>query len=153
MKAIVTKYHGPTDTRGSRITASDSDNNRVTVAVSELEARARQAGVKLSMSGEELHLFAAQALCEKMNWSGSDTLVGGGLKKGYVFVFTEPSPDLMLVQKKLFNDLVAERKRLLEIMITAVKYVDHPDVRAIPFALPASNVARAMRAAIDNLQK
>lgn len=32
MKAITTKYHGPTDKRGARISATDGDGNRASVA-------------------------------------------------------------------------------------------------------------------------
>ena len=76
MKAIFTKYHGPTDTKGSRISASDSDGNRVSISY------------PYELSGEEVHRKAAQALCTKMNWKGS--MVAGGHKNGYVFVFTDP---------------------------------------------------------------
>jgi hypothetical protein len=75
MKAIVTKYHGPTDFKGSRITASDEDGNKVTI------------GYPHELSGEAVHRKAAVALCEKMNWSGAESLIGGGLKNGYVFIF------------------------------------------------------------------
>ena len=50
MKAIVTKYHGPTDTRGSRITASDEDGNKCTIPY------------PYQLSGEACHRAAAQAL-------------------------------------------------------------------------------------------
>ena len=73
MKAIVTKFHGPTNCKGSRITASDEDGNRITISY------------PYELSGEECHRRAAQALCDKMKWSGS--LVGGSLKNGYVFTF------------------------------------------------------------------
>jgi len=73
MKAIVTKYHGPTNFKGSRITASDQDGNRVTISY------------PYELSGEDCHRKAAQALCDKMHWTGE--LVGGSLKHGYVFVF------------------------------------------------------------------
>lgn len=73
MKAIVTKYHGPTDTRGSRIVATDSDGNRASIPYPH------------ELSGEACHKKAADALCAKMGWSGE--LIGGGLKNGYVFVF------------------------------------------------------------------
>jgi len=73
MKAIVTTYHGPTDTRGSRIVASDSDNNRASIPYPH------------ELSGEACHRKAADALCAKMGWKGE--LIGGGLKNGYVFVF------------------------------------------------------------------
>lgn len=73
MKAIVTKYHGPTNCKGSRITASDEDGNRITISY------------PYELSGEAVHRKAAEALCQKMNWTGS--LISGGIKTGYVFVF------------------------------------------------------------------
>jgi hypothetical protein len=73
MKAIETKYHGPTNTRGARITASDLDGNRITVPYPH------------ELSGEDVHRVAAEALRDKMGWSGR--LIGGSTKAGYVFVF------------------------------------------------------------------
>jgi hypothetical protein len=73
MKAIKTKYKGPTNTRGSRIIASDEDGNRITIPY------------PYELSGEDVHRKAAEALCTKMGWRGQ--LVGGSLKNGYVFVF------------------------------------------------------------------
>ena len=73
MKAIVTKYHGPTNARGSRISASDEDGNKITISY------------PYELSGEAVHRKAAEALCEKMEWTGN--LIGGSLKNGYVFVF------------------------------------------------------------------
>ncbi len=73
MKAIRTKYHGPTNTRGSRISASDEDGNRVSIPYPH------------ELSGEDVHRKAADALCRKMGWEG--VLIGGGLKDGYAFVF------------------------------------------------------------------
>jgi hypothetical protein len=73
MKAITTKYHGPTNTRGSRISAFDEDGNRVTISY------------PYELSGEAVHAAAAEALKAKMQWSGR--LIGGAVKHGYVFVF------------------------------------------------------------------
>lgn len=74
MKAIVTKYRGPDHKRGSRITATDEDGNRITISYPH------------EISGyENVHRKAAEALCEKMKWSGE--MVCGSLKHGYVFVF------------------------------------------------------------------
>lgn len=73
MKAIQTKYHGPTNTRGSRISATDG-GNKVTIPYPH------------ELSGELVHRKAAEALCAKMGWQGE--LVSGSLKTGYVFVFT-----------------------------------------------------------------
>lgn len=62
MKAIRTRYSGPTNTRGSRIHATDSDGNRVSVS--------------LDYSGRDDHEFAAYSLMRKMGWGCQ--LVGGG---------------------------------------------------------------------------
>jgi hypothetical protein len=75
MKAITTRYFGPGNVRGARIIASDSDGNRVTIPYPH------------ELSGEDVHRKAANALCEKMHWSGD--LDGGAVKNGYVFVFVE----------------------------------------------------------------
>ena len=71
MKAILTKYHGPTNTRGARISATDGDGNRVTVPY--------------DFAARDPHDEAALVLCRKMGWSGA--LVRGGLKSGNVYVW------------------------------------------------------------------
>ena len=76
MKAIETKYHGPTNTRGARISATDMDGNRISVPYPH-EAQ----------MGEAAHRVAAEALCRKMRWSGR--LIGGAVKSGYAFVFAD----------------------------------------------------------------
>ena len=74
MKAIETKYLGPSGHRGSRIKATDHDGNAVTI------------GYPHELSGMACHRKAADALCEKMGWKGD--LIGGGLGPGrYAFVF------------------------------------------------------------------
>jgi hypothetical protein len=77
MKAIETKYLGPTDTKGARITASDSDGNRVTISYPH------------DLSGEAVHRKAAEALRDKMQWTGD--LAGGATRRGYAFVFVSQS--------------------------------------------------------------
>jgi len=72
-KAIVTKYHGPTNARGSRISASDLDGNRVVVSMD------------YTLNSDSNHERAAVALADKMGWKGN--LAGGALKHGYAFVF------------------------------------------------------------------
>lgn len=74
MKAIITKYHGPTNTKGSRISASDSDGNRVYISYPH------------ELSGEAVYRAAAEALRVKMGWPELHE-IGGGTKDGYVFVF------------------------------------------------------------------
>jgi hypothetical protein len=73
MKAITTRYAGPTNSRGARIIATDEDGNRVTIPYPH------------ELDRDDGHTKAALALCTKMEWSGS--LVRGGSKGGYVFVW------------------------------------------------------------------
>jgi hypothetical protein len=75
MKAIETRYLGPTDYRGSRIKATDGDGNSATISY------------PYELSGEDCHRLAADALLNKMGWTGK--LAGGSTKQGYVFVFVE----------------------------------------------------------------
>lgn len=77
MKAIVTKYHGPTNTRGSRISATDLDGNKVTLSYAS------------ELSSEENHDAAAKALCVKMGWT-QHPLMRGGLAHGNVYTFDAP---------------------------------------------------------------
>jgi len=75
MKAIETRYVGARNVRGARIIASDLDGNRVTISY------------PYELSGEAVHHKAAQALADKMGWTGR--LVGGATKRGYCFVFVD----------------------------------------------------------------
>lgn len=66
-QAIITRYHGPTNFRGSRVTATASAG-KATVAWDH------------ALSADENHAEAAKLLCEKFDWTG--TLVGGTLADG-----------------------------------------------------------------------
>ena len=74
MIAIETRFHGPTNSRGARITAT-AVKNRITVSY------------PYELSGEDCHRVAAEALCAKMKWPGK--LIGDGTAKGYVFIFAD----------------------------------------------------------------
>lgn len=75
MKAILTKFVCPTNTRGSRYSASDMDGNRVIL------------GADYALDSEENHWRAAAALCAKMGWKG--TLAAGATRDGFAFVFVD----------------------------------------------------------------
>ena len=96
MKAIVTKYHGPSGARGSRISATAEGGNRVTIPYPH-EIR----GI------DERHRAAAEALCAKKGWSHPERLVKGMLPDGksHVFVWPDDGParaaDEMLAACKL----------------------------------------------------
>lgn len=81
MKAIITTYHGPAERRGSRIIASDSDNNRVVLSYDP------------AISSDDNHDAAARALCVKKGWIEHDLVrgeirIGGKLR--YVYTFLHP---------------------------------------------------------------
>jgi hypothetical protein len=71
MIAILTKYLGPTNTRGSRIKAY-TDRHSITVSHD------------YALDGEGVHRKAAQALMDKMGWPNE--LISGGVAGGYAFV-------------------------------------------------------------------
>jgi hypothetical protein len=91
MQAIVTKYMGPTNTRGGRIKAT-ADAGSITI------------GYKSELNSEDNHRAAAVALCDKIDaeavarrkgaepgrryWDPAE-LIGGGMPNdsGYCFVF------------------------------------------------------------------
>jgi len=75
MKAIKTTYLGPTNTRGSRIKASDGDKNQITISW------------QYALEADENHKAAAKALCDKMGWHGQ--MVMGGFPDCNVHVFIE----------------------------------------------------------------
>ena len=75
MKAIITKYVGPSNTRGSRVIASDEDGNKVTV------------GYDSALNSEQNHINAAVLLAKKMKWRGK--MAFGHLKNNMVFVFID----------------------------------------------------------------
>lgn len=75
MQAITTKYHAQTDRRQSRYSAENYDGVKVYFKTDH------------ALNSEENHIEACKKLCKKLNWHG--TLVIGGNKTGYVFVFMQ----------------------------------------------------------------
>ena len=74
MQAILVKYHGPTNTRGTRLTAR-AEAGRITLPR------------EYALNVDEDARRVAVALCEKLGWN-AESLVGGGLPNGdRVFVF------------------------------------------------------------------
>ena len=86
MKAITTKFHGPSNIKGSRYSASDEDGNRVILSS------------EYALNSAENHARAATALLDKMQWSGR--MVGGSTKHGMVWVFVDNSPTILRGQLK-----------------------------------------------------
>jgi len=51
------------------------------------------------------------------------------------------------------NQIAKVNKELLARLKQALRYLDHPDVRAIPFAQPAEICAKNCEKAIENAEK
>ena len=85
MKAILTKYIGPTNTRPSRIKASDCDGNSVTISYPH------------ELSGEAAFRKAADALCLKMGWKGPLVVVGS--KMTGLFYFAHACEEVMNLEE------------------------------------------------------
>lgn len=77
-KAIVTKYLGPSNFRGSRVKATAPDNPALTI------------GYDSALDSAGAHAQAAKALAERMHWAG--LWVGGAPPgSGYCFACLEGS--------------------------------------------------------------
>ena len=77
MKAIKTKYHGATNTRGSRFSAEAEGVARIYMPYD------------YELNAEENHRIVAEKLCDKYDWKGE--IIGGGLKDCVVWVFKNSS--------------------------------------------------------------
>ena len=99
MKAITTKYHGWTNHRGSQIIASDLDGNRFTL---------KEFEISNFRTHDEAHRAAAEGLRDKMGWKGD--LIGGGVKGGMVWVFTDLVPGA--TEEPTAESLLAEAAEL-----------------------------------------
>lgn len=76
MQAIVTRYHGPTNARGARISAT-AEAGRIYIPYPH------------ELNATEAHAAAARAFAERWGWAGR--WVGGASPdgRGYVFVCVE----------------------------------------------------------------
>lgn len=73
-QAIVTRYHGPTNYKGSRVKAT-AEAGSITLSWDD------------ALDSYANHAKAAEALIAKFQWGG--IWFGGGTAEGYVFVDTE----------------------------------------------------------------
>lgn len=78
MIAIETKFIGPTTTKPARIKAYTCAGQSLTLSK---DALAEHAGDR----DYNVHLAAAEALRDKLDWTGE--LLGGGTQTGFAFVF------------------------------------------------------------------
>ena len=85
-QAIVTKYHGPTDTKGSRVSAR-CQAKRIFVSWDD------------GLDVDANHAAAARNLAEKLGWGGK--WHGGGLPcgAGNVYVCDDCGPDFVTIAR------------------------------------------------------
>lgn len=119
MKAISTRYIGQTDRRPARIIAADQDGNRIVVPVHN-EAD--------TFPYTDRHRDAAVALCHKMAWEGAETLIGGSVRHGMVWVFP-PEQAARALSTSHFLDTALEAEDD-ERRLPDVKHVLEPERRA-----------------------
>ena len=87
MRSIFTKYIPPSNVRGSRYKAWDSDNHfKVTLSASD------------ALSSEENHIRVAQALKDKAGWKGK--MICGDTNVGLVCVFVDSAYKLNPISEK-----------------------------------------------------
>ena len=87
MQAIVTKYHGPTDRKGARISATSASSIRLYLSYDH------------SLDLEENHDAAALALARKLAWTRWP-YSRGSLRNGYVYV---PVPTVSVALSAIEN--------------------------------------------------
>ena len=73
--AIITRYHGPTNTRGARISAD--------------AGMGRRCSIPYDHAAYNPHDVAALALCAKMGWEGDLTRSGAPDGHGNVYTFID----------------------------------------------------------------
>lgn len=88
MKAIRTRYYGPTNTRGAKIIATDGDHNSLTLSY--------------PYGASDPHELAAYLLMQKMGWS--NRLVGGGFKNDYYWTMIPRAKDEVPVYVTYLQD-------------------------------------------------
>jgi hypothetical protein len=81
-QAIITKFHGPTNVKGSRYSAR-ANAGRIILNSDH------------SVDYQRNHILAAQALAKKLGWKG--VWSGGGLPNGGGFVFVTADSDDFIV--------------------------------------------------------
>lgn len=101
MKAIITKYHGPGNVRGSRYSASDGNHNRITLHADD------------SLDSDGNHNAAAIALCVKMGWTDSP-LMSGTLGAGSrVYVFDQHANRVRFTDEQISEGLRQHQAKML----------------------------------------
>lgn len=97
MVAITVKYHGPTNVRGSRYSATATSNDKRVVLSAED-----------ALSFEQNKDRAALELCKKMNWIGN--LVKGETSIGTVYVFDDETSRVVNPEADRMCSTDAERE-------------------------------------------
>lgn len=98
LQAITTKYHGPTNTKGSRFSAT-CRAGRVVVSYD------------YSLDANDNHIAAANALREKLGWMDADMKSGKNHKDEGVHVLYHVTPDRVERPAPLCNCMKCTQER------------------------------------------
>ena len=79
MKAIRTRFIGPSNVKGARVKADDGDGNTVTLSYD------------YALGADKTHKLACDALCAKMQWRGE--LQGGSFMGDMFWVFVQAAKE------------------------------------------------------------
>lgn len=98
MVAIITRFYGPTNTRGARIAAWRGDDPKIRVYVP----------YDYAGTTESRHRLAALTLADRFDWlTDGMTLIGGSTDNGYAFVFAS---DRILQDARNASNIIPRRK-------------------------------------------
>ncbi len=78
--------------------------------------------------------------------SEQDSVMDELMKKNLLLIEAEKRRDWY---REKYTSVLDQRNELLDALRLAVRYLEHPDVQSIPFALPASAPLERARAAIE----
>lgn len=103
LQAIVPKYMGATNSRGSRISATSASGEKVVVPFD------------YGLNTEDMHAAAAVELMDKMGWSADWDYAQGSTKDGYAFVrvpkgrASNPAPRIGAAKPNRKSQVTGER--------------------------------------------
>lgn len=163
MKAIITKYIPPTNTKSARIKAKAEGVPALIISYSAAEDTAlgradhKQGERTGGYSQQDVYKGAAEALCKRMGWAGD--LIGGGLpdQSGYCFVFAPPEnliirnlESQVKVQAKIIKSLEVESAELVATMENVLNEFIHVpgDIEGNKARTTAARIIGGPRAAL-----
>lgn len=134
MKAIETKYVGPSNKRGSHIVASDGEGNRVSVPFD--------------------HSLSRYNAYKKMGWSGK--IIGGSLRNNYVWVFASGDDEASSrdPRRRRASKLVRSKEKFIGEKIRTLRHEGYPPKQSVAIAYRMAGIPpRAKKRAAKRIRR